>query len=133
MFKRFRKGSKQSTSKTTTIPALPAPALNHWKFEEKDIHNYSLRIRYSALHDAYYFNEDLKTPAFKEYQTGLTKNSKCMYRKVEHDWRMVYLSREDIPYDETLIGIAEWDFNLPFTLITDVKIKAVHTLFQNGI
>jgi hypothetical protein len=110
-----------------------APALNHWKFKEEHIQDYCLRIRYSALPDAYYLNEDLTTPVFQPFHVGLTQNSKMMYRMVEYDWRMVYLSREPIHNDETLVGVAEWDFNLPFTLITAVKIKATHTLFSNGI
>ena len=55
------------------------------------------------------------------------------YRKIEHDWNMVYLSRSPSTHCED-IGVAEWKFDVSkFSLISSVKLNVESTTFHSGI
>ncbi|KAK3717515.1 hypothetical protein QZH41_013778, partial [Actinostola sp. cb2023] len=105
-----------------------------FKPTKKEISNKRIRIRYCASSDGYYrcaddtIADDVK-PDKTGWKSGLNA-VESMFRKVEHDWKMVYLARNE----GRPSGLITWKIDVSDTdhMIEDVTIVVSGTTFENG-
>lgn len=106
-----------------------APAFS-FKIKESDLNSNKFRVQYNSVQDIYISSGS----EIKCWKNGASKY-KNIQHKVEHDWKMVYLSRT-AGSDSAFI---EWSFDLSKLktgnmkkCIQKIELKLEHKCFENG-
>ena len=98
---------------------------------EKEIDSGLLQLEYSCVRDEYVRESDNETAVVSGWQS-LVNEAVSIFRKEEHDWKMVYLAR----VDGAEVGKVAWKFDLDAqsknACIDRVEIAVQSTSFESG-
>lgn len=103
-----------------------------FQLKDEDFVDRTFTLEYCPVADGYYKNRTIDSdaaPIFSQWRSGVFE-CENVFRKVEHDWQMVYLSRKE----NSATGFIRWklDFSSLSHPVDTVELRVVNGVYENG-
>lgn len=106
-----------------------APANIVWRLTQEEKDSLTFHLEYDIVKDEYYRPSASNCSKIKGWASGVSEASN-IFRKVEHDWGMMYLARTEGSSKSSI----SWELNLDESELTvkSIELDVNSTTFENG-